>query len=112
VWGAFAADRLFGSQWLTESKRYAPADSLLEFTRGYIIWSTASAAWPVFAAAQLQRSRIAEAMGNREEAIRYATIFIRAYDLSPEKHREVLDEAQQRIARLGGKIDVRRSVVP
>jgi hypothetical protein len=112
VWGAFAIDRLFASQWLTEAKRYAPADSLLEFTRGYIIWGTASAAWPVFAAAQLQRSRIAEAMGNRDEAIRNATIFVRAYDLSPEKHREAIEEAQQRIARLGGKLDVRRSVAP
>jgi hypothetical protein len=112
VWGAFAIDRLFASQWLTEAKRYAPADSLLEFTRGYIIWATASAAFPVFAAAQLQRSRIAEAMGNRDEAIRYATIFVRAYDLSPEKHHEAIDEAQQRIARLGGKLDARRSVAP
>jgi hypothetical protein len=103
VWGAFAIDRLLGAQWLTEARRYAPADSLLEFTRGYIIWTTASAALPVFGAAQLQRSRIAEAMGNRDEAIRYATIFLRAYDLSPEKHQEAITEAQQRVARLGGK---------
>jgi hypothetical protein len=112
VWGAFAIDRLFAAEWLTENKRYAAADSLLEFTRGFIIRGTAAAALPIYAAAQLQRSRIAEAMGNREEAIRYATIFARAYDLSPDKHSDAMDEAMQRIARLGGKVDARRSLQP
>jgi hypothetical protein len=110
VWGAFAIDRLFAAQWLTENERYAAADSLLEFTRGFIVRSMASAALPIYAATQLQRSRIAEAMGNRDEAIRYATIFVRAYDLSPDKHSAAMDEAQQRIARLGGKVDARRGV--
>jgi len=105
VWGAFAADRLLGAQWLEESKRYAQADSLLEFTRGFVIGTPLSAAWPVFAAAQLERSRIAEGMGNRDEAVRYATIFVRAYDLAPEAHRAQIDEAKQRIARLGGTLD-------
>ncbi len=108
VWGAFAADRLLGAQWLTEAKRYLPADSLLEFTRGYVLTQTAAAAWPVYAAAQLQRSRIAEALGNRDEAIRNATIFVRAYDLAPAAHRAQIEEAQQRIARLGGKLDAAR----
>lgn len=44
------------------------------------------------------------------EAIRYATIFARAYDLSPDKRSSAIEEAQQRIARLGGKVGARRSV--
>jgi len=105
VWGAFSADRLFAAQWLTELGKPVPADSLLEFTRGYIIRIVAQAAWPVFAAAQLQRSRIAEAMGRRDEAVRYATIFVRAYDLAPAAHKAQLDEARLRIARLVGNGD-------
>src|SRR5262249_32844283 len=79
VWAAFAGDRLMASQWFTELGKPALADSLLEFTRGYVIGLTLRAAWPVFAAAQLQRSRIAEALGRREDAIFYATLFTHVF---------------------------------
>jgi TolB-like protein len=105
----FAANRLFGAQWLVEGGRYAAADSLLRFTQGYIFGTTLSAAAPVFAAAQLERSRIAEALGNRDEAIRFATIFVRMYDLAPPEHQAKIEEAKQRIARLGGSVDAAKS---
>ena len=105
VWGAFAGDRLLAAQWLTELGKPAPADSLLEFTRGYVIGPTYEVVWPVFGAAQLQRSRIAEAMGRRDDAIRFATIFTHAYDLAPATHQAQMDEARQRIDRLGGNSD-------
>ena len=100
-----AADRLLGARWLADEKHYAPADSLLRFTRGGIITGTAEAAWPIFAAAQLLRSEIAEAMGNREDAIAFASIFLASYDLAPPAHKPLLDEARQRITRLGGRLD-------
>jgi TolB-like protein len=105
VWGAFAGDRLLGAQWLTELGKPAQADSLLEFTRGFLIGPTLEVAWPVFGAAQLQRSRIAEALGRRDDAIRFATIFTRAYDLDPAAHKAQMDEARRRIERLGGDSD-------
>ena len=105
VWGAFDADRLFAAQWLTDLGKPAPADSLLEFTRGFLFGVTAMTTWPVFAPAQLQRSRIAEVMGRRDDAVRFATIFARAYDLAPAGHQAQLDEARHRIARLGGSRD-------
>jgi hypothetical protein len=100
VWGDFAGDRLLAAQWLTELGKPALADSLLEFTRGYLIGPTMEVAWPVFGAAQLQRSRIAEATGRRDDAIRFATIFTHAYDLAPATHQAQMDEANQRIERL------------
>ena len=102
VWGAFAADRLLGAQWLTDDRRYAAADSLLRFTRGYLILGTAEAAWPIFATAQLQRSRIAEALGNRDDAIMFAQIFLSNFDHAPPSQRLLVDEARERIRRLGG----------
>jgi len=108
VWGAFAADRLLAAQWLTDRGKPAPADSLLEFTRGYVIGPQLRATWPVFAAAQLQRSRIAEALGRREDAVFYATLFTHVYDLAPPAQRAGLDEAKQRIERLGGNLDSKK----
>jgi TolB-like protein len=106
--GAMAADRLLAAEWLTELGKPAAADSLLEFTRGYLVRYSLRAAWPVFAAAQLQRSRIAEALGKREDAIFYATLFTRVYDLAPAEHKAQMDEATQRIERLGGNRDARK----
>jgi hypothetical protein len=111
VWSAFAADRLLAAQWLTELGKPAPADSLLEFTRAYVVGPELRSVWPVFGAAQLQRSRIAEAMGKRADAVFYATLFTRVYDLAPSDHRAQLEEARRRIERLGGALDAKRSRV-
>jgi serine/threonine protein kinase/tetratricopeptide (TPR) repeat protein len=100
LWPAFAADRLLAAQWLTDERRYAPADSLLRFTRGYIIWGTAEAAALIFASAQLQRSRIAEGLGRRQDAVAFATIFLNSFDLAPPSQKALIDEAKSRIARL------------
>jgi TolB-like protein len=105
VWGAFAADRLLGAQWLADARRFAPADSLLRFTRGFIITGTNEAAWPIFASAQLLRSRVAEGMGRKDDAIMFATLFLRVFDLAPPSQKALTDEARQRIARLGGPAD-------
>lgn len=100
VWGAFSADRILAAQWLADEQRYAAADSLLRFTRGYATASHAEAAAPVFASAQLLRSRIAEGLGNGAEAVRFAKIFLANFDLAPASQKPLLDEARSRVARL------------
>jgi tRNA A-37 threonylcarbamoyl transferase component Bud32/TolB-like protein len=100
LWPAFAADRLLGAQWLTDERRYAAADSLLRFTRGYIVWGTAEAAASIFASAQLQRSRIAEGLGRHQDAISYAMMFLNSFYLAPPSRKALIDEAKSRIARL------------
>ncbi|MDA1080348.1 MAG: serine/threonine-protein kinase [Gemmatimonadetes bacterium] len=105
VWPALAMDRLLGAQWLAEHQRYAPADSLLRFSEGYLIGPAADAASSVFAATQLQRSRVAEGLGNKEAAIRFATIFLGVYDHAPPEAKPQLDDARARITRLGGTPD-------
>ena len=105
VWGAFAADRLLGAQWLTEHGKPAAADSLLRFTQGWAIAGMAGAAYPIAGAAHLQRSRIAESMGNRDKAVEYSRIFLAAYDLPSPRAKAWVDEAKARIKRLGGTVD-------
>jgi hypothetical protein len=101
VWGAFAADRLLAAQWLSDEKRYEAADSLLRFTQAFAITGTSEAAQAIFAPAYLQRSRIAEGLGNTEAAVRFATVFLAAFDKAPASQKPLLDEARNRIARLG-----------
>ena len=109
VWGAFAADRLLAAQWLTEEKRFASADSLLRFTDGFPLNGMFEAARAIFALAMLQESRMAEALGDAQEAVRFASIFIAAYDLAPPSQRPLIEEARSRIARLKPRVGARAS---
>lgn len=104
VWGAFAADRLLAAQWLTEERRFAPADSLLRFTDGMPLGGMFEAARAIFAQAMLQESRIAEALGDAREAVRFASIFITAYDLAPPSQQSLIEEARSRIVRLKARV--------
>lgn len=105
--GAFAANRLLGAQWLADAGRYAEADSLLRFTRGFIIWQQAEVTQPIYAFSQLVRSRISEGLGNTEDAVLYARIFLSVFDRAPPSQHVLIDEARQRIARLTVR-DVRK----
>jgi hypothetical protein len=105
VWGAFAADRLLGAQWLTQHGRYADADSLLRFTQAAVNDDPFVAASAIVGAALLQRSRIAEGLGDREGAVELARSFLLAYDLAPPAAKPWVDEARDRIRRLGGPPD-------
>jgi hypothetical protein len=108
---AFAADRIFGAEWLIESQRYAPADSLLRYTRGFpVTGETTMASQATFGAAQLLRSRIAEAMGKKQDAIDFAKIFLASFDMAPPQAKPRLDEARERIKRLGGTLDAPRGL--
>jgi hypothetical protein len=100
VWGAVSADRLLAAQWLTDHKRYAEADSLLYFTRGFTFGLQGEAGEAIFAPAQLIRSRIAEGMGNNAAAVRFAQIFLDSFDKAPASQKPLVDEAKNRIARL------------
>ena len=102
---AFGVDRILASQWLSESKQYAAADSLLSFTMGGAIGGMGDVATTLFAHATLQRSRIAEALGRRDDAIRFASVFANLYDLATPDLQPLVAEARQRVERLGGKLD-------
>jgi hypothetical protein len=109
VWAAFAANRLLGSQWLTQHGRLATADSLIRFTQGFNAGDEAKASYLVHAAVQLQRSRIAEGMGDGPRAAREARIFLAAYDLPSSAARPWVDEARERARRFGGYPDTGRA---
>jgi len=101
VYGAFAADRLLASQWLTDAGRYAAADSLLRFTEGYPLGVAIEVTHAIFAPAVLQRSRIAEAQRRTDAAVRFARLFLSAFDMAPSSQQALIDEARWRVTRLG-----------
>ncbi|MDQ8165291.1 MAG: serine/threonine-protein kinase [Gemmatimonadota bacterium] len=105
VWGAFAANRLMASQWLTDHGKPALADSLIRFTQGTVITSTALAAFPISGAANLQRSRIAEAMGDPTRAVAEAKLFLATYDKPSPRAKPWVTEAEERIRRMGGSVE-------
>jgi len=109
LWAAFGIDRLLAAQWLTDNRRYAPADSLLRLTEGYIVGDVFETAAPVFAATFLQRSRIAEGLGDKAAAVRFAKTFVALYDQAPPEAKPQLDEARARIARLTDAPDAPKS---
>ena len=113
VWAAYAADRILGAGWLSEARRYAPADSLLRYTRGLpVSYESGDVGQATFGAAQLLRSRIAEGMGRNEDAIAFAKIFLAAFDRAPPRAQAMRDEAYERIRRLGGRLDDRLPARP
>jgi TolB-like protein len=113
VWAAYAADRILGAGWLSEAHRYAPADSLLRYTRGLpASFESGDVSQATYGTAQLLRSRIAEGMGRNEDAIAFARIFLAAFDRAPPGARGLRDEAYERIRRLGGKLDDRLPAQP
>ncbi len=101
VWTALAADRLLAAQWLAEQKRFAAADSLLQFTDAWVLEDAYDVAHAIFALAQLQRSRNAEGMGNAEAAVQFASLFLYAFDKAPSSQRALIVEARSRVARRG-----------
>jgi hypothetical protein len=113
VWAALAVDRIVGADWLIESRRFLPADTLLRYTRG---WDGSGfeggVGQAMFAEAQLLRSRIAEGLGKKQEAIAFARIFLASFDRAPPSAKAQLDEARLRINRLGGGLDEPRAVRP
>jgi hypothetical protein len=100
-------NRLLAAQWLAEGQRYAPADSLLRFVAPFTVTATSEAASAVSTPALLVKSRIFEGLGNHDMAVRHAKAFLAAFDRAPASQQPLLDEARQRIARLGG-MDTRR----
>ncbi len=106
VWVALVADRLLGAGWLIESRRYAPADSLLRYTQAiHVTPDQMMMAQATFGTAQLLRSQIAEKLENKDDAIAFAKIFLATFDMAPPQAQAQLDEARARIRRLGGRFD-------
>ena len=64
------------------------------FHARYIIWDTAEAAASMFASAQLQRSRIAEGLGRKRDAVSYAMMFLNSFYLGPPSQKALIDEAR------------------
>lgn len=95
-----ATDRFLAAERSTEERRFAPANSPLRFTDGFPLGGMFEAARSIFALAMLQESRIAEALGDTQEAVRFASIFVSAYDLAPPSQQSLVEEARSRIARL------------
>jgi len=101
-----AADRLLGAEWLAEAGRFAPADSLLRFTRSYTT-STLEivAVQATFGAAQLLRSRIAEGLGDKARAVEFARIFLATFDMAGAEAEGRRAEARDRVTRMGGTLE-------
>jgi hypothetical protein len=51
-------------------------------------------------------------MGNKQDAIRYATIFLNTYCKLPADKRARLEEARDRVERLGGSDALQKIRVP
>ena len=106
LWVALVADRIVGAQWLVEQRRYAPADSLLlypqVFLRGpeHMMMSQVT-----FGMTMLLRSEIAEKLDNKQDAIAFAKTFLVTFDMAPPAAKPWLDQARDRITRLGGHLD-------
>jgi hypothetical protein len=106
LWVALVADRIVGAQWLVEQGRYAPADSLLLYSRTLVVGDTDFLVMQqvTFGRTILLRSQIAEALGNTEDAIAFAKTFLVTFDKAPPAAKPWLDQARGRITRLGGHL--------
>ncbi|MDH5234491.1 MAG: hypothetical protein OEW77_05980, partial [Gemmatimonadota bacterium] len=105
-WWMLAGNRVIGAEWLAEAGRFAPADSLMRFTRSYAIaQAEGQAIEATYGASQLLRSRISEGLGNRVDAIAYARIFLAAFDKGGPEAQGRVKEARDRITRLGGTLE-------
>ena len=101
-----AADRLMGAEWLAEAGRFAPADSLLRFTRSYTTSTDEIVAvQATFGAAQLLRSRIAEGLGEKARAVEFARIFLATFDMAGAEAEGRRAEARDRVTRMGGTLE-------
>jgi hypothetical protein len=67
------------------------------------------AAQATFGTAQLLRSRAADSLGNKQDAIAFAKTFLATFDMAPARLAPRLDEARARITRLGGSFDEPRT---
>jgi len=102
---ALVADRIVGAQWLVEQGRYAPADSLLLYPRVFLAgWEHGIMSQVTFGKTMLLRSQIAEALGNKENAIEFAKTFLATFDMAPPAAKPWLDQARDRVTRLGGHL--------
>lgn len=60
--------------------------------------------------AQLLRSQIAEALGDKDDAIAFAKTFLATFDMGPPQLANPMrEEARARITRLGGQFDEPRA---
>lgn len=57
-----------------------------------------------FGKTMLLRSQIAEALGNKENAIEFAKTFLATFDMAPPAAKPWLDQARDRVTRLGGHL--------
>lgn len=57
-----------------------------------------------FGKTMLLRSQIAEALGNTEDAIAFAKTFLVTFDMAPRRAKPWLDQARDRVTRLGGHL--------
>jgi tetratricopeptide (TPR) repeat protein len=68
------------------------------------IWShVARLSWALAGLANLERGRVAEAQGHREEALHLYNEFLRRYDMPVAAHRHLVTEAEGAVRRLEGR---------
>jgi hypothetical protein len=103
---ALIGDRIVGAQWLVEQGRYAPADSLL--LDPPLLFSPILSQ-VTFGKTMLLRSEIAEVLGKKDDAIGFAKTFLAAFDMAPPAAKPWLDQARDRVKRLGGHLNAPRA---
>jgi hypothetical protein len=89
-----------------EQGRYAPADSLL--LDPPLLFSPILSQ-VTFGKTMLLRSEIAEVLGKKDDAIGFAKTFLAAFDMAPPAAKPWLDQARDRVKRLGGHLNAPRA---
>lgn len=98
-----AVHRSLLAEWLTEIGNFQRALDGLRWHRAmHTGIATLNVAVLVSSLTYLEMGRVAEAMGRAEEALKYYREFLYRYDMPPEVHRPLVEEAEAAVARLGG----------
>jgi serine/threonine protein kinase/tetratricopeptide (TPR) repeat protein len=98
-----AVNRLAVSQWLPAEGDAARALPPLYWTEAWYAGSPMEVAMVVGGITSLQRARVEEALGRRGDAVRHYKDFLRRYDKPNARHRHLVAEAEQALARLGAR---------
>jgi tetratricopeptide (TPR) repeat protein len=98
-----AVHRSLLAEWLTETGDFQRALDGLRWHRAmHTVIATLDVAVLVSSVTYLEMGRVAEAMGRAEDALKYYREFLYRYDMPPEVHLPLIEEAEAALERLGG----------
>ena len=95
-------NRLAAARWLVERGQFAAAERLLTWHQAVLfpLQDTREANIIMEPLAYLERARVAEALGRRDQARAYYQRFLWRYDAPPPPHRSFVNEARSALATL------------